>query len=107
MADKLYTNNGIAVQNAAELVQGFIGKQVRLLKVKLGDDGQLVPLFEVVGILSIADPNGIGELLVTSQTADPAIGNMNYQFHTGQIVRTQPGNPNEIVVIDHEPKGIV
>ena len=106
MANKLYTENGIAVQNAAELVQGFLGKQVRLIKVKL-DDKKLIPIFEVVGILSVNEPNGIGELLVTSQTADPAIGNMNYQFHTGQVVRTQPGNPNEIYVIDRDPVGII
>ena len=89
----------------------MVGAEVRLLKgyVKYGEDGykKFEVQVEVFGNLSLVEPNLLGEYLVTSSTADSAIGNFNYQFHSGQLVGTAPGNPNEIYIQDRKPLGIV
>ena len=104
----LYTAAGAAVNDPTKLLTGMLNGPVRLVKVEFDEEkNEYDPLFEVFGLLTLFDPNGVGEYLVTSQSPDTAVGNLNYQFHVAQVVMVQPGNPNEILVKDREKVGLI
>jgi len=107
----LYDVDGVAHNSAAKLLKGLLGGPVRLIKViEITDDKgnkKYEPVLDVFGRLEITDPGGTGEYIVFSSSPDTARSNINPQFHIAQLIRTQPGNPNEILILDREPVGLI